>query len=250
MRAMILAAGFGTRLSPITNTIPKALVPVAGKPLLAWTLEKLINAGFTDIAINTHYLSEQVDAFLAATDFAANIEVFHEAQILNTGGGIKNATDFLQKSPWFLVHNVDILSSVNLQKLCQIHEKHDNLATLYTANRSTKRYLLFDAENRLISRYAGAADQQILLNGARCLAFNGVHVLSKSIFELLPAESTFSIADCYVRLAAAGKRVEAVTFANSYWRDVGQIDKLNAVEDDIKKGRITPAALLNTTEKI
>jgi len=100
MRAMILAAGFGTRLSPITDTIPKALVPVAGKPLLAWTLEKLINSGFTDIAINTHYLSEQVEKFLAATDFAANIEVFHEPQILNTGGGIKNAAGFLQKSPF------------------------------------------------------------------------------------------------------------------------------------------------------
>lgn len=162
MNAMIFAAGLGTRLKPFTDSHPKALLPLAGKPLLQWQIEQLLAAGITDIVVNVHHFAEQIISYLQAHDFGCNIRISDErAALLDTGGGLRKAMHETLKagedacvpgkvsndSPW-LVCNVDILSTIRLPQFIQSHRPED-LATLVVSQRQTQRYLLFDADQRL-----------------------------------------------------------------------------------------------------
>ncbi|MEA4809211.1 sugar phosphate nucleotidyltransferase, partial [Macellibacteroides fermentans] len=151
MKAMIFAAGTGSRLKPYTDHIPKALIPIDGKPMLEHIILKLKAAGFTEIIINVHHLGEQIIEFLAGKDnFGITIHISDERDyLLDTGGGIKHAAQFLQGDEPFLVHNVDIISNVDLKALYQHHLDTNPLATLLVSKRDTSRYLLFNKENKL-----------------------------------------------------------------------------------------------------
>lgn len=210
MKAMIFAAGLGTRLKPLTDTLPKALVPVAGRPMLEHVILKLKTAGFTEIVINIHHFGEQILNFLQANDrFGITIHISDERdQLLDTGGGIKKARSFFENADEpFLIHNVDILSDVDLKALYDYHLQEGGVATLLASSRKTSRYLLFNADNRLCG-WINKDTLQTKPEGFRYdaslyreYAFSGIHVLSPTIFRLMDAprwEGKFSIMDFYL----------------------------------------------------
>lgn len=210
MKAMIFAAGLGSRLKPLTDTMPKALVPVAGRPMLEHVILKLKASGFTELVINIHHFGEQIIDFLEANNFfGLTIHISDERNLLlDTGGGIKKARPFFDTTDEpFLVHNVDILSDIDLKALYDYHLKNGGEATLLASQRKTSRYLLFDAENKLCgwtNKDTGQVKPEGFLYDKslyREYAFSGIHVLSPSIFRLLDAprwEGKFSIMDFYI----------------------------------------------------
>lgn len=213
MKAMIFAAGLGSRLKPLTDTMPKALVPVAGRPMLEHVILKLKAAGFTEIVINVHHFGEQIIDFLQANgNFGLTVHISDErGQLLDTGGGIRKARPFFETSTEpFLVHNVDILSDVNLCELYNYHlqkEKSGSIATLLASRRSTARYLLFDSEKKLcgwINKDTGQMKPDGFCYDAtryQEYAFSGIHVLSPAIFRLMDTPrwaGKFSIMDFYL----------------------------------------------------
>lgn len=210
MKAMIFAAGLGSRLKPLTDTMPKALVPVAGCPMLEHVILKLKAVGFTEIVINIHHLGDQILDFLRANhDFGLTILISDERDcLLDTGGGIRKARSFFEDSDEpFLVHNVDILSDINLKELYDYHIQKGGVATLLASRRKTSRYLLFDEGKRLCGwinkdtaqvKPAGFHYDEALYKE---YAFSGIHVLSPAIFRLMDApcwEGKFSIMDFYL----------------------------------------------------
>lgn len=231
MKAMILAAGFGTRLRPLTNEKPKALIEVAGRPLLEWVILKLRFFGFQSIVINTHHFPEKIEAFLAKRkNFGIEILISREEKILGTGGGIKQVADFLADVPAFLVHNVDVLSTLDLAEFMKFHQENHNLATLFVQDRDSKRALRFNQNNLLEGRW----DPSEPVNpGAQRLAFNGVHAISSAIFRFFPEDGFFSITDVYLAAATAGAKIRGFHPEEVYWRDLGRIDTLKVVNQEI-----------------
>lgn len=235
-QCMIFAAGLGTRLKPITDTMPKALVPVADKPLLEHLLQKIKNAGFERVIINVHHFSEQIVDFVAKNDFGMEICISDESeQLLETGGGIKKAEKWMDISAPCLVHNVDILSNLDIEKLYNYHNT-SRLATVLVSQRTTNRYLLFNNKNRLVG-WTNTATGEVKtpyesLNLAACkrLAFAGIHVISPQIFELMKAwNGKFSIIDFYLSVA---KTHEIIGYEakNLELFDVGKIGSLHEAE--------------------
>jgi NDP-sugar pyrophosphorylase family protein len=214
---MIFAAGLGTRLRPLTDTMPKALVPVGGKPMLERVLLKLKAAGFTEVVVNIHHRGQQIVDFLRANhDFGLTIHISDERDaLLDTGGGILKARIFFEHSDEpFLVHNVDILSDADLSVLYERHRQEGSVATLLASRRETSRYLLFDNENRLRGwtnkatgemRPAGFRYDTVL---HRPYAFSGIHVLSPSVFGLMDKggwQGKFSIMDFYLSVCGEAR---------------------------------------------
>jgi NDP-sugar pyrophosphorylase family protein len=243
MKAMILAAGFGTRLRPLTDAKPKALIEVAGRPLLEWVLLKLRHSGFESIIINTHHLADQIDSFLKIKhNFGIEIQISHEEKILETGGGMKRAQDFFAGTTEFLVHNVDVLSTLDLANFMNCHRAENNLATLFVQPRESKRALRFNAHNLLEDRWEA---EPVENTAAQRLAFNGIHAISTEIFRYFPAEEIFSITDVYLACAANGARIYGFHPGNLYWRDLGRIQTLEAVEQEISRQPDLANRLLN-----
>ncbi|MDR1937095.1 MAG: nucleotidyltransferase family protein [Tannerellaceae bacterium] len=209
MKAMILAAGLGTRLKPLTDTTPKALLPLRGKPMLEHLLLKLKGAGFHDIVINIHHLGEQIIDFLNANDgFGLSVRISDERDyLLDTGGALKHAAGLLQGDEPFLVHNVDILSDVDLTAFYRSHREGHSLATLLVGKRSSSRYLLFDKDSKLCgwhNRETGEVKSfypDFAPNQYNEYAFGGVHVLSPRIFEQMEEwTGKFSIIHFYLSI--------------------------------------------------
>ncbi|MDR0536441.1 MAG: nucleotidyltransferase family protein [Tannerellaceae bacterium] len=211
MKAIIFAAGLGTRLKPLTNAIPKALVPLNGKPMLEHIIVKLKEAGCHDIVINIHHLGQLIIDFLKANDnFGLTIHISDERKyLLDTGGGLKQASKFLDGKSPFIAHNVDILSDVDLRAFYSAH-KPDAMATLLTSKRETTRRLLFDKKNNLrgwqdkktgeVKSYYRDFDPSLYIEHA----FGGIHIISPNIFnEMDDWTGKFSIIDFY--LSACGK---------------------------------------------
>jgi NDP-sugar pyrophosphorylase family protein len=239
MKAMVLAAGLGTRLAPLTNARPKALVTVNGRTLLEITLERLRFFGINEVIVNTHHFGEMVRDYLAANNnFGMRIEISHEEILLDTGGGLKKAAWFFLEGDAgepFLIHNVDVISSIDLARMVKLHRERGALATLAVADRQTSRYLLFDESGELCGRRAGLDGVPELTRPARspqALAFSGIHVISPRIFSRLDEEGAFSIIPAYLRLAAQGEKV--ITFrADEYrWRDLGRPESIRAAEQE------------------
>jgi len=240
MKAMILAAGLGTRLRPLTDTTPKALIEVAGRPLLGWVLLKLRYAGFESVIINTHHLADQIEFFLKTNNnFGMEIQISHEKNILDTGGGIKRARDFFAGSRAFLVHNVDVLSTLNLADFMKSHRETQSLATLFVQARDSKRALRFNSDNWLEGRWEPDS-----VTGQR-LAFNGIHAISTEIFQFFPESDVFSITDVYLACAAAGARIYGYHPEDIYWRDLGRIQTLESVNQEISRQPDLAEQLLN-----
>ena len=215
MKAMIFAAGLGTRLKPLTDHMPKALVPVAGKPMLEHVICKLKDYGFTEIVINIHHFGQQIIDFLQANqNFGVTIHISDEREkLLDTGGGIKKASTFFRDDEPFLIHNVDILSDTNLKELYEYHLHSQNDATLLASQRKTVRYLLFDKNDQL-NGWINKDTLQTKPEGFqynpqlyREYAFSGIHVASPSLFQYMGKEwsGKFPIMDFYLKTCQQAK---------------------------------------------
>lgn len=244
MKAMILAAGLGTRLRPLTNDRPKALVEIAGRTLLEIALQRLRSFGVREVIVNIHHFADLVQDYIATRrSFGMRIEISREEELLDTGGGLKRAAWFFlenkNKEP-FLVHNVDVLSTIDLGAMMRFHRERKALATLAVQDRATSRYLLFDGDGLLCGRRAGSDGTPQMAraaDAAQALAFAGIHVISPRIFELLEEGGAFSIVDAYLRLAGEGEAIAAFRADAYYWRDLGKPESLAAAEREMAKWR-------------
>ena len=239
MKAMIFAAGLGTRLRPLTDTMPKALVPVDGKPLLHHLLTKLQQSGFTYVVVNVHHHAEQIKEYIATHNYDMKIDISDESEmLLDTGGGLRKAATLLAGDEPILVHNVDILSNLDLHKLMASHTP-ERLSTVVVSNRKTSRYLLFDDNNYMrgwTNITSGEVKPQNLdTTGLHQTAFAGIHVVSPRIFELMQAyPEKFSIIDFYLQ-ALQGNDIVGYTPHDFAMLDVGKVDVLSAAEEFIKR---------------
>ncbi len=240
MKAMILAAGLGTRLRPLTDDRPKALVEIAGRTLLEITLSRLRSFGICEVIINVHHFAGMVLEYLAGNNnFGMKIEVSREDVLLDTGGGLKKAAYFFlaganAREP-FILHNVDVVSTVDLRRMAQSHTENNALATLAVQDRETSRRLLFDERLQLCGRRLGRDKEPEWARPSRqaqALAFSGIHVISPRIFAMMREEGVFSIIDSYLHLAAQGEKILAFRADDCYWRDLGSPDNvLQATKD-------------------
>ena len=241
MKAMIFAAGLGTRLKPITDSIPKALVPICGKPLLQLVIERLVKYGFNEIIVNVHHFPDQIIDFLKENnDFGIRIEVSDERDLLlDTGGGVRKAAWFFDDNEPFLIHNVDILSNADLGELYRRHLATNSLATLVVSERDTFRYLLFDQNLRLngwINEKTGETKPAGLQRTAeqRKLAFSGIQVMSPAVFDFMAGyEPKFPIMDFYLTHAAS-EIISGFVPADYKMLDVGKLNVIDEAEMFVK----------------
>ncbi|MGK7394117.1 MAG: nucleotidyltransferase family protein [Candidatus Cyclobacteriaceae bacterium M3_2C_046] len=235
MRAMIFAAGLGTRLRPLTNDRPKALVQVKGVPLLEIAIRKLISFGFNQLIINVHHFADQIRHFVFENNsFGAEITFSDETdQLLNTGGGLKKASWFFEDEAPFLVYNVDVLTDLNLNDLVIYHQSQNALATLAVRNRIGTRYLLFDPKHQLVGWKHPKTEEIKMVQPATAtynqLAFSGIQVIDPRLFELTEEQGAFSIIDLYLRLGKSEKIV-AYPHDQGFWMDLGKLPQLTQVE--------------------
>ncbi len=235
MNCLVLAAGLGTRLRPLTDTIPKALVPLRGKALLAILLDKLFRSGCDHVVINTHHLAKQIELFLQQPPYAGmRITLSHEEEILDSGGGVKQMVMLLPSQDPVLVHNVDVVSDLDFSRLLTAHENRNAEVTLAVMNRPTKRYLVFDHNYALIDREKTG---QELFPAAQRLAFNGIQVVNPGLFDNAPS-GPFSCIEYYIELARHHHPVFGFDMTGSYWRDLGRLPDLQQAEADIENGRL------------
>jgi len=245
MKAMILAAGLGTRLRPLTDDRPKALVEVGGRTLLEISLARLREVGVRQVIINVHHFADRVVDYLKThKNFGMFIEVSREELLLDTGGGLKKAASFLDSSEEdsgkpapFILHNVDVLSAIDLRRMMQFHQDTGALATLAVQERQTSRYLLFDEKGRLCGRRSGQDQAPELVAGAgetQAWAFCGIHVISPRLLGMMTEQGAFSIIDCYLRLAAQGEPIVAFRADQYYWRDLGRPENVAQAEKDFQ----------------
>jgi NDP-sugar pyrophosphorylase family protein len=282
MKAMILAAGLGTRLRPLTDTHPKALVELSGRTLLEITLTRLRTFSITEVIINVHHFADMVIDYLKSNNnFGMSIEVSREEVLLDTGGGLKKAAWFFlehtarrnssQTDEPFLLHNVDVISNIDLRRMLQFHTENRALATLAVQTRETSRYLLFNDHHQLCGRRIADKDtlipiphhavipppqDSVISSEARNLssspprdaramnptsaplqglAFSGIHAISPRLLPMLTEEGVFSIIPSYLRLAAQGEKILAFRADNYYWRDLGRPADLAQAAHDLQQ---------------
>lgn len=245
MKAMVLAAGLGTRLRPLTNNRPKALVEIDGRTLLEITLARLGEFGIREVVINAHHFADKLAEYLKThDDFGMRITISREEILLDTGGGLKKASHFFlddsqsaKAGEPILVHNVDVLSTIDLADMVKFHAANQALATLAVQRRKTSRYLLFDEHRQLCGRRIGEmATAEMVRKAHRLspLAFAGIHVISPRLFPMLTEEGAFSIINAYLRLAGAGEKIVAFRADEAYWRDLGRPEELERAANDLK----------------
>jgi NDP-sugar pyrophosphorylase family protein len=233
MKAMVLAAGLGTRLRPLTDNIPKALVEINGRTLLEINITRLKSFGATEIIVNVHHHAEKIAVFLKSkNNFGLRIELSREDDLLlDTGGGLKKAAWFFREgNPLepFLLHNVDVLSNIDFRQMLEAHKKASALATLAVQQRPSSRQLLFDDHGLLIGRSSSGT----AIPGCVPLAFAGIHVISPRLLNLITESGVFSIIDTYLRLAQSGEKISAFRADSFYWRDLGRLEDLKGAEAD------------------
>ncbi len=243
MKAMVLAAGLGTRLRPITDTRPKALVEVNGRTLIDITLSRLRSFGVTDAIVNVHHFADTVIDYLRANNnFGLHVEVSREDVLLDTGGGLKKAAPFFLRDSNsldqpFILHNVDIISTIDLARMMRFHAEHNALATLAVNQRDTSRYLIFDDDLQLCGRRAGIDHEPEIVLSAETLhplAFTGIHVISPRLLPMLTEDGVFPIIPSYLRIATTRERIVAFCADDYYWRDVGTPESLAQAARDIE----------------
>jgi mannose-1-phosphate guanylyltransferase len=248
MKAMVLAAGLGTRLRPLTDNRPKALVEVAGRTLLEITLTRLRKFGIREVIVNVHHFADLVVSFLQAHDnFGMRVEVSREEVLLDTGGGLKKAAWFFLESSAasdepFLLHNVDVISTIDFERMIQHHTENRALATLAVRKRDSSRQLLFDENLQLCGRRAGRDRQPEMVRTDQQteeLAFGGIHIISPRMLGLMTEDGIFSIIDTYLRMSGNGEKINAFRTDQYYWRDLGKAADLQQAALDIKQGLVS-----------
>jgi NDP-sugar pyrophosphorylase family protein len=228
MKAMILAAGLGSRLGKITSNTPKCLVEAGGRALLDYTVENLKSVGVTSIAINLFYLGSQIESYVRSqNDFGIKFEFIHESELLGTGGGVLNARRFFEGAKFFFVHNSDIYTEFNLKPLVNFHAVGDQIASLAILPRASDRSLLLD-KDELIGWSSPTASSIVRdCDDPKAVDFSGIQIVSTEIFRYMNDEpKLFSIINAYVNAVKAGKRVRAFSMADSYWIDAGTPERL------------------------
>jgi NDP-sugar pyrophosphorylase family protein len=244
MKAMILAAGHGTRLRPLTDSRPKALVEIAGRTLLEITLSRLRAFGIREVIVNVHHFADMILEYLKTNDdFGMRIEVSREEVLLDTGGGLKKAAYFFLGDSSgldepFVLHNVDVISTIDLRRMVQFHTEHQALATLAVQDRETSRYLLFDEQLQLCGRRSRRDQKTEIVRPSQqlqALAFSGIHVISPRLFALMTEEGAFSIITFYLRLAAQREKILAFRADEYSWSDLGRPDNVMQAAQDLKQ---------------
>ncbi len=238
MKAMVLAAGLGTRLRPLTDDRPKALVEVAGRTMLDLTLSRLRTFGVNEVIVNVfHFADRIIDYLHARNNFGMRIEISREETLLDTGGGLQQAAWFFAHTDDpFLLHNVDILSGFDLGRMVAAHRASGALATLATQGRTSSRPLVFDDRGRLLRRDSASAPPA---PHEHRLAFAGIHVLSPRIFAKIQQQGAFSIIDTYLQLSTIDETVLAYREDEAYWRDLGKPESVAKAAEDLRNGIVT-----------
>jgi len=236
MKAMILAAGLGTRLRPLTDSRPKALVELNGHTLLEITLRRLSDFGVREVIVNVHHFADMVIEYLRShNNFGMRIEISREETLLDTGGGLKKAAWFFLEDASrldapFILHNVDVISTIDLGRMLHFHIENQALATLATQQRKTSRYLLFDEHLQLCGRRASSDKDELVRPSPRveALAFAGIHVISPRFLTMMAEDGVFSIITSYLNLAARGENILAFRADEYEWRDCGRLENVKA----------------------
>lgn len=236
MEAMIFAAGLGTRLQNETADKPKALVEIGGKTLLQRAIEKVTEAGASQIVVNVHHFSELVIQFIQAHQWQVSVNISDESGLLlETGGGLKKAAPLFSGNQPILLYNVDVLSDVNLRDMVEIHIESGALASLLVRSRKTQRYFKFNKEMQLvgwINKQNGEKkiSREENFDRATELAFSGIHFVQPEIFNFMPAEERFSIVKLYLELAKT-RTIKGIVDDSELWLDVGKPDELETARN-------------------
>ncbi|MCF8241530.1 MAG: nucleotidyltransferase family protein [Melioribacteraceae bacterium] len=233
MKAMILAAGLGTRLKPLTESKPKALVEIKGRTLLEHNIEKLSSFGIKEIIVNVHHFSDKVISFLENKKFGGDVRIIisdETSQILDTGGAVKKASKYFESEP-FILHNVDIISNINLAGLVESHINSNSIATLAVRNRESSRYLLFDEDRMCGWENIRTGEKKIKCekNSLKRLAYSGIQIIDPKLFHYFPDENVFSIIDLYISICDKEK-ISGFCHDEDYWFDLGTVEKLKLAE--------------------
>jgi NDP-sugar pyrophosphorylase family protein len=227
MKAMIFAAGLGTRLHPLTRNKPKALVEINGKPMLGHLLRKLTDYDINEFVINVHHFADQIETYLAGSEFShLNIHISDERDaLLDTGGGLIKARELLVDTEPVLIHNVDVLSEIDIPKLIARQKADTSIATLAVSERETSRYLLFDKSLSLCGwQNVKTGELKPSRSNAEVrqkLAFSGVQVLSQDFLDMMQGDGKFSIIDEYLRLSS-DYDIRAYVHSSDIWLDLGR----------------------------
>ena len=241
MRAMVLAAGLGTRLRPLTNDRPKALVEIGARTLLEITLTRLASFGVREVIINVHHFADMVVEYLKAHgNFGMRVEISREDNLLlDTGGGLKKAAWFFLDDPSrmdepFLLHNVDVISRIDLHRMLEFHRERQALATLAVQQRESSRQLLFSGDDELAGRWISGRDPEFVrpIPNLKAFAFSGIHAISPRLLPKITEEGVFSIIESYLRLAGQGEKILAFRADEYSWRDLGKLEDLRQAEQE------------------
>jgi NDP-sugar pyrophosphorylase family protein len=241
---MILAAGLGTRLRPLTDDRPKALVEIGGRTLLEITLSRLRTYGMGEVIINVHHFAGMILEYLEThRNFGMRIEVSREETLLDTGGGLKKAAWFFLEDSRrldepFILYNVDVISTIDLARMVQFHTENHALATLAVKKREASRYLLFDEHLQLCGRRDARNQAPEWVRPSQQLqelGFSGIHVISPRLLAMMTEEGAFSIITSYLRLAAHDERILAFRADEYYWRDLGRPENVAQAAQDWKQ---------------
>lgn len=227
MKAMILAAGLGTRLLPFTGHTPKPLFTLNQRPVLDLIIDRLHRAGCTAAMINTHHHHAQIDAFLACQAYPIRVDSRHEPHILGTGGAIRNVSDFWSEGP-LLVINADIVSDIDLARVFAFHGTHDGAVTMVMHDHPRFNSVLVDPQDWIV----GFDPSKKPSAPCRTLAFTGIHVLDRRVLDFLPPEGPAHIIDAYTRMLQAGERIKALIVHDHYWQDIGTPESYRAAAMD------------------
>jgi NDP-sugar pyrophosphorylase family protein len=246
MKAMILAAGLGTRLRPLTDTIPKPLLPVGGLPLIVWNLLLLRAGGIREVIINLHYLGSMIEETLGdGSPWDMRITYSHEAELLGTGGGLKAAEWFFDGQP-FLVMNGDTLIDLDLQAFLDFHDLQGGVATLVLRDDPQAAQwgaVETDAQGHILRINDQGIDEREAKRAVTFRMFAGVHILHPSILDDAPTGKPFSIIDSYIRAIAGGSRLLGFVYAG-YWSDIGTVERYTQAQRDVEAGLIALAPRL------
>lgn len=243
MKAMIFAAGLGSRLQPLTDKKPKALVEVAGKTLLLRAINYLQSYGIHEFVINTHHFSNQIIEYCMQLSNQLNIQISDESDhLLDTGGGLKKAGKWLKDiDEPLVVLNADILTNLNLDDMLKAHMQMNNLVTMAVRDRESSRKLVFNKDLMLVGwRNLATGEVKEIKTFEKFdhfYAFSGIHILSSELFSLFPEKDEFSIIDFYLEIVST-KNIGAFVHNHGYWYDVGTVEKLKKAEEYFGKKSI------------
>lgn len=232
MKAMIFAAGLGTRLRPITNDRPKAMAEVRGMPLVEWAIRYLKQNGVSSVVVNVHHFADKLTSFLSSKDWGVDIHISDERnELLDTGGGLKKASGLLSGEETFVAMNVDVMTDLNLREMMDFHLKSGHLATLAVQNRPSSRGLVFNEKNLLCAwENDKTCEKKVVVehneSTSRRFSFSGIQIIDTRFLNLMKQDGKFSIIDTYLELAKNGESIGCFDHSEGYWADLGTPEDL------------------------